>query len=212
MYRKLFCACFRLPSSGNQTFPNQALPDFRFWEVKTLKRGSKLNNIYPGVLYPRSIYLSGAAGWIRPIRFASSFYEKLDYEILITSAGETSVKIHHRVADRYVSHSKVERSYRRRGIAAVQERLVESLTVSALATMCWTVCENQHTIRNIRAYLLATALYQAPTTIRFLLSRPPSSGLRSINLRVFCVPTWGAFLYPFFSMKEEYNARRKSNP
>ena len=126
-------------------------------------------------------------------------YEKLDYEILITEYGETSVKsIIELLTDTLcTAKSSVRIGGEEIPIAAVRERLGQ-LDRFHITYVLDCMQKTSTPIRNIRAYLLA-ALYQAPSHDRFLLSRRRPSGLRPVNLRVvFCVPTWGAFFIPIF--------------
>ncbi len=96
MYRKLpFCAHFRLPGFGNPDFPKSNFQTSAFGKSRLPKReASYLDNIYPDLSYPDpSIYPAQAPpdGYDR-FDCRKQLYEKLDYEILITEYGETSVK------------------------------------------------------------------------------------------------------------------------
>ena len=92
-------------------------------------------------------------------------YEKLDYEILITEYGETSVKsIIELLTDTLcTSKPSVRIGGEEIPIAAVRERLGQ-LDRFHITYVLDCMQKTSTPIRNIRAYLLA-ALYQAPVTI-----------------------------------------------
>lgn len=143
----------RLPLLGSQDFPKQ--------------EASYLDNIYPEFSYPDpSIYPAQAPpdGYDR-FGCRKQLYEKLDYEILITEYGETSVKsIIELLTDTLcTAKSSVRIGGEEIPIAAVRERLGQ-LDRFHITYVLDCMQKTNTPIRNIRAYLLA-ALYQAPTTI-----------------------------------------------
>ena len=143
----------RLPLLGSQDFPKQ--------------EASYLDNIYPEFSYPDpSIYPAQAPpdGYDR-FGCRKQLYEKLDYEILITEYGETSVKsIIELLTDTLcTSKPSVRIGGEEIPIAAVRERLGQ-LDRFHITYVLDCMQKTNTPIRNIRAYLLA-ALYQAPTTI-----------------------------------------------
>ena len=143
----------RLPLLGSQDFPK--------------REASYLDNIYPEFSYPDpSIYPAQAPpdGYDR-FDCRKQLYEKLDYEILITEYGETSVKsIIELLTDTLcTSKPSVRIGGEEIPIAAVRERLGQ-LDRFHITYVLDCMQRTSTPIRNIRAYLLA-ALYQAPTTI-----------------------------------------------
>ena len=143
----------RLPLLGSQDFPK--------------REASYLDNIYPEFSYPDpSIYPAQAPpdGYDR-FDCRKQLYEKLDYEILITEYGETSVKsIIELLTDTLcTSKSSVRIGGEEIPIAAVRERLGQ-LDRFHITYVLDCMQKTSTPIRNIRAYLLA-ALYQAPVTI-----------------------------------------------
>lgn len=169
MYRKLpFLRLFQTSRIRKSRLPKIKLPDFRFWEVKTSQNGKQvIYNIYPEFSYPDpSIYPAQAPpdGYDR-FGCRKQLYEKLDYEILITEYGETSVKsIIELLTDTLcTAKSSVRIGGEEIPIAAVRERLGQ-LDRFHITYVLDCMQKTNTPIRNIRAYLLA-ALYQAPTTI-----------------------------------------------
>ena len=143
----------RLPLLGSQDFPK--------------REASYLDNIYPEFSYPDpSIYPAQAPpdGYDR-FGCRKQLYEKLDYEILITEYGETSVKsIIELLTDTLcTAKSSVRIGGEEIPIAAVRERLGQ-LDRFHITYVLDCMQRTSTPIRNIRAYLLA-ALYQAPVTI-----------------------------------------------
>ena len=143
----------RLPLLGSQDFPK--------------REASYLDNNYPDSSYPDpSIYPAQAPpdGYDR-FGCRKQLYEKLDYEILITEYGETSVKsIIELLTDTLcTAKSSVRIGGEEIPIAAVRERLGQ-LDRFHITYVLDCMQKTNTPIRNIRAYLLA-ALYQAPTTI-----------------------------------------------
>lgn len=143
----------RLPLLGSQDFPK--------------REASYLDNIYPDLSYPDpSIYPAQAPpdGYDR-FDCRKQLYEKLDYEILITEYGETSVKsIIELLTDTLcTAKSSVRIGGEEIPIAAVRERLGQ-LDRFHITYVLDCMQKTSTPIRNIRAYLLA-ALYQAPVTI-----------------------------------------------
>ena len=143
----------RLPLLGSQDFPK--------------REASYLDNIYPDLSYPDpSIYPAQAPpdGYDR-FDCRKQLYEKLDYEILITEYGETSVKsIIELLTDTLcTAKPNVRIGGEEIPIAAVRERLGQ-LDRFHITYVLDCMQKASTPIRNIRAYLLA-ALYQAPTTI-----------------------------------------------
>ena len=131
------------------------------------REASYLDNIYPDLSYPDpSIYPAQAPpdGYDR-FDCRKQLYEKLDYEILITEYGETSVKsIIELLTDTLcTSKPSVRIGGEEIPIAAVRERLGQ-LDRFHITYVLDCMQKTSTPIRNIRAYLLA-ALYQAPVTI-----------------------------------------------
>ena len=176
----------RLPLLGSQDFPK--------------REASYLDNIYPDLSYPDpSIYPAQAPpdGYDR-FDCRKQLYEKLDYEILITEYGETSVKsiielLTDALCTQYAAEdvdalveliSEVQSSTAdavRLGkeqipIEIIKERFLQ-LTQMHVAYILDSLRTTTTQINNIKAYLL-TALYNAPTTMGFFYSAQVRHDLR----------------------------------
>ena len=163
IYVKNFIRKEEVKTSENRksALPETGTLDFRKSDtINTNKNKTDLSDTDPSI-YPAQAPPDGYD------RFGcrKQLYEKLDYEILITEYGETSVKsIIELLTDTLcTAKPSVRIGGEEIPIAAVRERLGQ-LDRFHITYVLDCMQRTSTPIRNIRAYLLA-ALYQAPTTI-----------------------------------------------
>ncbi len=191
----------RLPLLGSQDFPK--------------REASYLDNIYPDLSYPDpSIYPAQAPpdGYDR-FDCRKQLYEKLDYEILITEYGETSVKsIIELLTDTLcTAKPSVRIGGEEIPIAAVRERLGQ-LDRFHITYVLDCMQKTNTPIRNIRAYLLCRSVSGADHD-RFLtialLSERIAAGK---SARCFLRPNLGRIFYTHFFDEGGIQCPKKKQP